>query len=229
MKTNFQKYLFPAILCLLSSITYAAKTVKVHTDPLSNINISVTYIHKHLGTGPTGGFLPVLINIDNSSLNQHTWTLTQRPDNYNNNTAATTHFTVAPRSRTRFNYNLPLSGTNNDRYYPYLNFSGFGIKKTQSIGGYQVEVANGAMISNRIAALAPKSIDLEPFNEIAPNLIPNQWQGLHNLSAVILDIQDWTSLNESQKSAIKDWIIAGGELIINESSPNSQLYLLKDF
>jgi len=213
-----------ALLCLLffslAATLSAAREVTLSTDTRSGIDIKTTYIHRSRASGPAGGFIPILIKINNRSDASHTWTLKSSSPWGRNSSTTIEYFTVGAGEEKAFRYNLPIDRSTSQDYMPRVTINGYGCAPNSYIGSHSYgNQTTSSLMTERVYKILKRSDSFNgsdsDLNIISPDLTPSDWRGLSGISSFFIDVRDWQELNDAQKEGVKEWLTAGGQLVIN--------------
>lgn len=202
--------------------------------PGSGIAMRITNFYEEI---PPFGFLPLRVEVKNPSPVERTWKFqTVHSQSSIRTTQFVTSLTVAAGSERTFDLLVPLSpqSTSSSRYSNLMiavtgyavadgttseHSSGGGRPPTPFLGmGEALAVKNWGPLQDRMEKKHSKSLD---GSAIDPALIPADWRGLAGISALIFTDAEWRRIPATQRNAVQDWIVQGGQLVLCHADPTA--------
>lgn len=206
---------------ILSSLSFA---------PGSGIEMRITNFYEEL---PPFGFLPLRVEVKNSSAQARKWSLRTSHSQANFRTVIySTGLEVPAGSERTFDLLVPLApqASNSSRFsnlrievsgYAVVNgstsdhSSSSGRPPTAFTGmGEALAVKNWGPLRDLMEKTHLRALD---GSSLDSNLLPADWRGLAGFEILIFTDSEWRSIGATERGAIDDWIAQGGKLILVHS------------
>ncbi len=233
--STLQRLLAAGSLALLFSASVAgAESILpgLRFLPGSGIAMRITNFYDEI---PPFGFLPLRVEIKNPSPVERTWKFqTVHSQSSIRTTQFVTSLTVEAGSERTFDLLVPLSpqaGTSTRYSNLMIAVSGYavadGTTSEHSSGGGRpptpflgmgdaLSVKNWGPLQERMEKKHSKSLD---GSAIDPALIPADWRGLSGIAALVFTDAEWRRIPATQRNAVQDWIVQGGQLVLCHADP----------
>lgn len=195
--------------------------------PGSGIEMRVTNFYEEL---PPFGFLPLRVEVKNSSASARKWKLETNHSQANfRSVIYSTALEVPAGSERTFDLLVPLApqASSSSRFsnlrievsgYAVVNgatsdhSSSSGRPPTSFTGmGEALAVKNWGPLRDLMEKTHLRTLD---GSSLDPNLLPTDWRGLAGFEVLIFTETEWRGIGATERGAIDDWTAQGGRLIL---------------
>ena len=198
--------------------------------PGSGVEMKITNFYEDI---PPAGFLPLRVEVKNDSNAARTWQLTTRQTQSNTGSMQSVFALRAEAQSARtFDLLVPLvaEAGSGSRYSNLgISITGHGTARTESressrgggstptvfLGmGKLLAVKNWGPLREQMDKKHSSTLEGTALN---PELLPADWRGLAGFGIILLADSEWRNIPAAQRTAVQDWVIQGGKLILCHS------------
>ncbi len=219
------------LTCLLASPAAWAVTWPAITDPESGVSIKA---EAWLDTKPGTGYVPVTVQIENSSTSAGGWLLHSTNTSYRFGTAAAEATISVPAGSSQSStFLMPVGAFSYEGSGSFetcaLNITGHGIVgrnlgtlvQSGDPASYFALSKAGCLewpwLKKQIAERNNSSNENQG-SEVDSTRTPEDWRGLTGLDFYWLSESEYAALSAAQKAAVADWVILGGQVLTSGTS-----------